>query len=358
MRIVFFVHTPAHVHLFRNPMLELTNKGHDVRIVARDYGSTIALLQQYHFDYHIYLKATNHKALTLLQIPQYVTGEVVHTLRFAPDLLIGIGPDEPLVSFLLGKPSIIINDSEPLPFQQLVNRAFASAILTPSCFRKDLGNKHVRFAGYKELAYLHPSYFRPDPSVLIKLGLSKGEKFAILRFNVFDAIHDIGKSGFSIHDQFELVSAFEKHVRVFISPEGDLSSELEHYRLPIPYSKIHDALYYAQLLVTDTQTMTTEAAVLGTPAVRCNNFVGDNDMGNFVELEQKYDLIYSFRHPKEAMQKASELMKQPDLKQQWAVKRQRLLADKIDVTRFIVDFIENYPLSLREYRKKESQLCA
>jgi predicted glycosyltransferase len=40
--------------------------------------------------------------------------------------------------------------------------------------------------------------------------------------------------------------------------------------------------------------MTTEAAVLGTPAIRCNSFVGKRDMGNFIELEKKYGLIFNF----------------------------------------------------------------
>jgi predicted glycosyltransferase len=187
------------------------------------------------------------------------------------------------------------------------------------------------------------------------LKLKPGEKYVILRFNVFDAIHDIGKHGFSVSDQFSLVKELEKYARVFISPERVLPAELEKYVLPISSDRIHHALFYAQLLVTDTQTMTTEAAVLGTPAVRCNNFVGPNDMGNFVELEQKYDLIYSFPQSGQAIQKALELIQRPDLKAQWEQKRQKLLKDKIDVTRFMVDIIENYPASLEKYKKKSSR---
>ena len=121
--------------------------------------------------------------------------------------------------------------------------------------------------------------------------------------------------------------------------------------MPIPYERIHHALYYAQLVVSDTQTLTTEAAILGTPAIRCNNFVGTNDMGNFIELEQKYGLIYCFRDSKKAIQKAVELASHPDLKQEWAIKRERLLADKIDVTQFMVSFIGD--VAQRRYRSKK-----
>jgi len=88
--------------------------------------------------------------------------------------------------------------------------------------------------------------------------------------------------------------------------------------------------------------MTTEAAILGTPVIRCNSFVGDNDTGNMVELEEKYQLIFNYSDPSQAIAKAAELIKQPDLKQQWQEKRQALLADKIDVLKFMVETIEGY----------------
>ena len=95
--------------------------------------------------------------------------------------------------------------------------------------------------------------------------------------------------------------------------------------------------------------MATEASVLGTPSIYISSLVGT--MGNFIELEQKYDLLYSFREPDKAIQKALELIQQPDLKEKWAKKREGLLADKIDVTQFMVDFIENYPESFVKYKQ-------
>ena len=107
---------------------------------------------------------------------------------------------------------------------------------------------------------------------------------------------------------------------------------------------MHDILYYAQMLVGDTQTMTTEAGVLGTPAIRCNTFVGENDMGNFLELEKNYGLIFNYSDPKKAIDKAIELLHENNLKEQWKIKRNNLLKDKIDVTAFMVNFTENYPV--------------
>ena len=104
-------------------------------------------------------------------------------------------------------------------------------------------------------------------------------------------------------------------------------------------------MYYAQLLVGDSQTMTTEAALLGTPAVRCNSFVGENDMANFIELENKYDLIYSFNDYEKALDKAIYLLQKSDLKEEWVQKRNVMLSDKVDVSSFIVDYIDKYSKS-------------
>jgi predicted glycosyltransferase len=350
---LFCINTPAQAYAWQHVVENLIRKGHKVRILARDYGSTAEILES--VGLHAYtFRPIKKNYLRLFDIIVHLYNGLKVSSGFSPTIIIGFGVDAAFTAGLLRKPCIVFTDSEPMPVQRFFIKLLASAIVTPRCFKKDLGKKHVRIEGYKELAYLHPNYFEPDPSIFKELGLAKDEKYVILRFNVFDAVHDIGRHGFPISDQFRLVNELRKYAHMFISPEGSLPAELEVYRLPITYERIHHALYYSQLLVTDTQTMTTEAAVLGTPAVRCNNFVGSNDMGNFSELEQKYDLIYSFRDSEQAIRKATELIKQPELKKQWAGKRQKLIEDKIDVTQFLVDFITNYPESLLKYKGRNN----
>ena len=104
-------------------------------------------------------------------------------------------------------------------------------------------------------------------------------------------------------------------------------------------------MYYATMLVGDSQTMTSEAAVLGTPAIRCNTFVGR--IHYLEEEERKYGLTYGFR-PDEAekmFEKINELLAMPNLKEVWQTRRQKLLSEKIDYTQFLAWFVENYPES-------------
>jgi uncharacterized protein len=190
------------------------------------------------------------------------------------------------------------------------------------------------------MAYLHPNYFNPDPKIYDELKIKKDEKYTILRFNSLDAIHDIGRHSITSSDQIKLVKELENYTRVFISPERPLPDSLQKYRLMIPYSRIHQALYHAQMFVSDTGTMSVEAAILGTPTIMCLH--GEITIGNFVELEKKYNLMYVFSNENEVLNKAIELIQQPDLKDQWAKRKEKMLTDKIDVTVFITDFIENY----------------
>ncbi|AKB74293.1 hypothetical protein MSLAZ_1948 [Methanosarcina lacustris Z-7289] len=353
MRIAFFINTPAHVHLYKNVIKNLELSGHQTIILARNYGDTINLLDEMGFEYFVYANVPDSKYGKILALPFNVLTAYNFLRKKKPDLLVGMGVYSAYTSQLLHKKCIIFNDSEPTPFQFMIFKPFVDVILTPSSFTLDLGPKHIKFNSFKEIAYLHTNYFVPDASIHDFLGIKQNEDYVLLRFNAFDAVHDFGVNGFSIDQKRLLVNELSKYARVFISSEVKLPDDLNKYLLKIPKSRIHDILYYAKLVVADTQTITTESAVLGTPVVRFNSFVGKKDMGNFIELENKYHLIFSFSEPKKAIDKAVELIQEPDLKSKWREKRDKLLVDKIDTTQFLASFIGNYPESLNKIRAEK-----
>ena len=53
------------------------------------------------------------------------------------------------------------------------------------------------YAGYHELAYLHPNRFRPDPAALDAFGVSPDEPYSIVRFVSWQAVHDRRERGLS-----------------------------------------------------------------------------------------------------------------------------------------------------------------
>lgn len=337
MRSIFIINTPADVHTWKNLIHRMNISDNQVIILARNYGCTKWLLDKYGFKYKSF-QPIKSKYMKFLEVFSHAFYCVKAAHEFHPDAIFGFGVDAAFSAAILRKPCIVFTDTEPLPLQHFLTKIFATMIVTPSCFLRNLGDKQVRISSFKELAYLHPDYFQPDPSIYDELGINKENKFVILRFNAFDAFHDTNRKGFSRSDKHKLVQELGKHAKVFISAEGTIPPELQDYKVQIPYERIHHAIYYSQLLVCDTGTMATEAAVLGTPAVVCLS--NAHEFGNFIELEQKYGLIYCFQEPEGAIRMALDLIQREDLKKAWLEKRSELYKTKVNATKAIIDLIE------------------
>ena len=190
-----------------------------------------------------------------------------------------------------------------------------------------------------------------NKSVIEEFGMFSQIPYFILRFNAFKAHHDINAFGLNLDQKKELVSLLAQYGRVYITTEGELDDSFKEYQLKIRPDKIHHVLAYATMFIGDSQTMTSEAAILGTPALKCNTFAGKLSIPN--ELENKYELNYAYQ-PEEfesLLLKIKVLLSISDLKDLWAHRRKLMLLDKIDVTKFLYWFVVNYPCS-----KKKLQL--
>lgn len=339
MRILVDIGHPAHIHFFKNAIWKLKSDGHEIEITAREKEMTTRLLEAYGFEYHNLgknRKTMVKKAIYMLEIDLKIYKIAKY---FNPDILIGIhNPYVAHVSTLLKKPSLIFTDTEHAKLASILTFPFSTLICTPSCFKDNLGKKQIRYNGYHEYSYLNPKYFTPDPSVIEKVGLKEDEKFIIVRFVAWNASHDVRDKGIS--DPLEVINALEQYGKVFITSEKDLPVELSPYKIEILPEKIHHLLYYALLYFGESATMASESAILGTPSI----FISTSRRGYTDELEEKYGLVYNFSDPvngqKQALNKAIELLKKEDLKNEWKRQRDLMVSGKIDVTDFIVDLIK------------------
>lgn len=248
---------------------------------------------------------------------------------------------------LLGVPSIVVNedDAEVVPLFAKTAYPFANYILAPtSCAVGRWKKKTIGYEGYHELAYLHPRLFNKVQSPHDKF--TSGRYF-ILRFAKLTAHHDIGKTGITAAVARRVLELLQPHGRVLITSERPLEAELEPYRIRIDPSEMHQVLAGADMLVADSQTMTAEAAVLGTPAVRFNDFVGK--IGYLEELEHRYGLTIGVKtsEPDRLYAIISAWLANPSLKREWSVKRDVMLGEKISVSDFMTWLFEEYPSSAR-----------
>ena len=134
-------------------------------------------------------------------------------------------------------------------------------------------------------------------------------------------------------------SSFESACLPLITSEAALPPDLEAYRAPVPVEDIHHVLAFARLLVGESATMASECAVLGVPAV----YVSPLGRGYTDDEEQRYGLVHNFtgaRFHDDFVATAERLVTDPELGAKAKAARARLLADKVDVTAWMLDFFE------------------
>jgi hypothetical protein len=245
-------------------------------------------------------------------------------------------------------PSLIFNedDTTATPENKFFY-PFAKTLVLPDCCDKGMWlKKRVSYSGYHELAYLHPKRFSPDDN-LVSSHIDINKPFIVIRLVQLTASHDLGKKGLGKYLLNEIIKMSNEEYQILISYEGGTSPEHEKYLYAFDPSSMHHFLGKAHAVIGDSQTMIAEAAVLGTPAIRFNDFVGK--IGYLNELEHRYGLSFGYRtnQKNEFLTKISEILEQKDIKKTWNQRLKQMLDDKIDVTSFMVWFIENYPESIQ-----------
>lgn len=350
MNVLVDIGHPAHVHYYRELHSEMLKKGHRVFVTVKDIPAAKTLLDIYRIPY----VTVGAKSDSIIKKGMDQINYDLTTRSYAARNRIDIGVGSSITLAHLSRISrvnTILLDDDDDEVQPLFTRfahPFADALLSPEALKGRRRRKDTMFySGYHELLYLHPNRFVPDESILKSLGIVKNQPYFVLRFNAFKAHHDSGDNGMTLVQKLRLVQMLSGFGRVFVTTERQTEKELEEYRLQLEPEKIHQLLYYATMFVGDSQTMTSEAALLGTPALRCNSFVGR--IAYLEEEEHKYGLTCGFRQNDfdKMLVKIKELLSMPDLKKEWQRRRQRMLADKIDVTAFLVWFVEHYPDSFR-----------
>lgn len=340
MRILIDIGHPGHVHLFRPFANEMIKKGHEILFTCREKEFEVMLLETAGFNYVSFGEKFKSTIGKLIGLVKFDFLEFLQGIKFKPDLFLSHGsPYAAHASFLLGKPNIALEDTGNKE-QVKLYLPFTKTVLTSNTFHDNYGKKQIQYQGFHELAYLHPHYFTEDPSVLEELNVLSDEPFFILRFISWNASHDVGEKGLTTNEKSELIQYLNTKGKVFISSEKELPDDLQQYALKIHPSKVHNAMYYATLFIGEGATMASECAILGTPAIYINSM----EAGTINEQEKR-GLVYHFRNGARVLEKVKKMLADDNLKRDTQLKSEKLISDNIDLTAFLVWFIENYPES-------------
>ncbi|NOQ25979.1 MAG: DUF354 domain-containing protein [Bacteroidales bacterium] len=348
MKILIDIGHPAHVHIFKNVAWNLSQKGYEIIFTTRDKENELYLLKKYNFQYISFGKNKKTKLGKLFGLIYFNFRLLIVAIKFKPDLYLSHGSMYAAqVAWLLRKDHISLEDSGNTE-QIKLYAPFTKAIITPDFLPNDLGEKQIRYKSNHELSYLHPKYFKPNKDIYQFLGVSEKEPYAILRFVSWFATHDSGQKGLCLKEKEALVNnLISKGLKVFISSERhQLPENLKDYSIKIPPEKIHDALANATIYIGEGATMASESGVLGTPSIYISTIT------RYYNIDQeKFGLVFNFLNFNGVIEKVNEILEIQNRKHIFKQRQQKFLDEKIDLTTFLIWFIENWPKSFKTLKK-------
>lgn len=350
MRILFYFGHPAQYLFLKNPISILKEKGVICDIVIKSKDVLEKLLIENKESYINILpegRISNKIGILVGLIKRdarlfnLVSGKCY-------DLFIGTDPSLAHIGFLKRIPIITVLEDDIQIISKLAKLTypFTSTILTPKeCQTGKFETKTIHYEGYMKLSYLHPNRFEKKPPKI-------KHPYILIRVSKLDAHHDSGISGLNPKIITKIIQVLHKNYGdVYVSSEGQLDEFFIPYELHVKPSDMQQILANARMLISDSQSMSVEAAMLGIPSIRYSDFAGKISV--LEELEHHYGLTYGIpaNSPKKLFEKIDELISLPDLVEEFQNRRQRMLADKIDVSAFLVWFIENYPQSVKTMKE-------
>ncbi len=351
MKILVYIGHPAQYHFFRNALSILKHDGYEIKILIKTKDVLEDLVKNDGWDYtNIQTVPRKNTKLSILKAALSRTLTVCKIARnFHADMLMGTDSSIAQAAWLLRKPSFttLEDDVEIIKHLARLTYPFTSYIVVPNvCRVGKWEKKKVGYDGYMKLAYLHPKYFKANEYIVKQYGITGN--YIILRLAKLTAHHDKGIRGLNENLVCNIINSAQSHgVKVYISSERQLGSELDPYRLRIAPKDIHHIMAFATMLISDSQSMSVESAMLGVPSLRFSDFAGRISV--LEELEYKYQLTFGIptSKPDELIDKMNQLLAEKDLKEVFQGRHNKMLTDKIDVTAFLVELVEHYPLGVK-----------
>jgi uncharacterized protein len=267
-----------HVPFFLPIKNELEKKGHSVFLTTRDCFQ-VCSLADYHKLHHKKI-GKHYGANKLLKI----LGTIWRSLQLAP-IIMKEKPDVSLshgsrslilLSSLLGIPTILLFDYEHAKMLPFIKPALGIApeVVNYTALANNFKFGVRGYSGLKEDVYV--SSFRPDASLLTKLGIKENEIVVTIRPPATEAHYHNPESEKLFVEVVEFLGE-TPNVRMVILPRNEKTQRelvyrnwphwCEEKKIIVPDQALDglNLIWYSDLVVSGGGTMNREAAALGVP---------------------------------------------------------------------------------------------
>jgi len=246
-------------------------KQHDciIEITLQPRGKLVPILQRELPDYHftpigMFRKSMVTKVLGLAyRFPRFLN----HVRRGKYDVVVSFGGTGIChATYILRKPSVIFDDDIEYGIGFYPYKPFATRLVMPAHIPVR-GKNVVKYKGFKELAYLHPNYFKANEGSLQEYGLRPGE---------YVFVREVSKISMNYaHLETGQLADVCRHLKtlglkVILSLEDKSLTDRfasDCIILQEPVTDIYSLMHFALLTISSGDTMARESCLTGTPVI-------------------------------------------------------------------------------------------
>lgn len=267
MNILFdFVHA-ADVNLFKHSIYRLKNEGYNVVLTLRVRGVLMQIAEKEFPGYKINVIGYHKKGI--IRKVFSIIGREIRFFRFLKknsiDVVVCQGVTFGIACKILGVPLIHHDDDPEYRLTYLMGKYLSAVDIIPESVSVS-GSRHLKYKGFKEVAYLHPNYFSPDILSVERLNLVPFQ-YVFIREIANVSVNYKGRTSFLLGvlkhlKSKSIVPILSLEDKSLIPTFSDLAIILKE-----PLDNLHSLMYFAKFVISSGDTMAREACLLGTPTV-------------------------------------------------------------------------------------------
>jgi uncharacterized protein len=326
---------PAHINFFRYAADILVQKHNcQIQFFILPRGKLVSIFER-EMGKFTYTKMGKYRSSLIgkaLSVSEQCLTILTNGRRQGFDIATGFSNGDGLCHavYLLHKPSVIFDDDVEYKLNFYPYKPFATRIVLPQSI-PIRSNNIKKYAGFKELAYLHPNYFEPDVRKLSPYGLSPNEYVFIREVSsstlnyrelpmgqlaeVCPRLKDLGFKIVLSLEEKKLKKLFEKDCIILEEPVEDI------------YSLQHFALF----TISSGDTVARESPLLGTPVI----YTGGRKMSVNQPLVEK-GILFEANHEQPVLFLIDKIIKQKLKERTKSVVQQAISAEWEDTTQVII----------------------
>lgn len=335
---------PSHFYVFRHIIQTLKENNYKVSVVIKTKDVLEDLVKSEGWEYHNISKT--RRGSSFYEIAKDVVSRNLSLSKILIfkkiDIILTCGSDIAFLAKIFRIPLFLFNDDDfhIVPKSSTYGWPYVPVVFAPKgCDMGKFNSKTIHYNGFQKSFYLQDNVFESNPNI-VKKKISS-DRYFLIRVVGLDAHHDDGIKGIGEALLGKIVDILKPHGDIIISSERILTERFEKYQIKIDPIEMHHFIYYADLVVGDSQSMIHEAALMGVPSIRYNSFVGKIGVMNVLEDDYGLSVGIPAGQEEELLETIERVVKDREYKSTIQKRLEIMNESMVDVNQMVLDYLES-----------------